>query len=218
MSIGTLIFIAEGIVLFRDRFLIESFSPIMEKSRRLKSRTIHQSLGVIGSAFLVMGLLFVWTSEVRVRHSIVPNSIHSFLGFAALSMIISQILVGHQKLWDIELKSKSQSVTNFAWHVDFGFFIWDIMCLTIVSGAILLLEYYSYISLICIITTLFFSWISLHLQMNKKKGSNPGLNQLNTFASVNGSNNIDDLNQINSNNGDNVRDALLTEERENFDF
>lgn len=38
MTVGTLIFIAEGIAAYRNRVLVETFSPIMAHSLRAKVR------------------------------------------------------------------------------------------------------------------------------------------------------------------------------------
>ena len=221
MSIGTLIFFAEGIALYRDRFLIETFSPIMQKTKRSKSRTIHQSLGIIGSLFLGLGLSFVWTSEVRVRHSILPNSIHSCFGFLVITLIVIQIIIGHRKLWDLELKSKSQKVAD--WHGDFGLFIWDMICLTIISGSVLLLEYHSFLSLVCIAVNIFISWFSLHLQM-RRKGPESSIGNVYAFSNqtnING-NPSDDMttliHQDVSNNNSSANNGTSAGDPDDFDI
>ena len=220
MSIGTLIFFAEGIALYRDRFLIETFSPIMQKTKRSKSRTIHQSLGIIGSLFLGLGLSFVWTSEVRVRHSILPNSIHSCFGFIAITLIVLQIIIGHRKLWDLELKSKSQKVAD--WHGDFGLLIWDVICLTIISGSVLLLEYHSFLSLVCIVVNIFISWFALHLQM-RRKGPDSSVGNVYAFstaANING-NPSDDMTTLihqDTNNNSNIHNGISADDNDDFDI
>ena len=44
MSIGTLIFMGEGIVAYKNKFLLEALSPIMQSTRRAKVCGLHCNL------------------------------------------------------------------------------------------------------------------------------------------------------------------------------
>ena len=69
MTIGTLIFIAEGISTYRNRVLVETFSPIMAHNARSKSRSIHQVLQMMGSILLLLGMMFIIANKIENKRS-----------------------------------------------------------------------------------------------------------------------------------------------------
>ena len=54
MSIGMLC-IGEGLVSYKNKGLLDVFSPIMQHSRKVKARTIHRNIQSIGIVFLMTG-------------------------------------------------------------------------------------------------------------------------------------------------------------------
>ena len=69
MTIGTLIFIAEGISTYRNRVLVDTFSPIMAHNARSKSRSIHQVLQMMGSILLLLGMMFIIANKIEHKRS-----------------------------------------------------------------------------------------------------------------------------------------------------
>ena len=55
----------EAIVSYRNHFCVDSFSDIMQKGKRTKNRALHQGLNIVGSIFLIFGLLAVWSEEIE---------------------------------------------------------------------------------------------------------------------------------------------------------
>jgi hypothetical protein len=58
MTLGSICCLGEGLVSFRNRFLADTLSPIMQHSHRMKTRTIHRTIQMIGSIFLSLGILY----------------------------------------------------------------------------------------------------------------------------------------------------------------
>ena len=168
MTIGTIIFIAEGIVAYRSRALVETLAPIMQHSKRVKVRVLHQTLQMVGSSFLGLGLLFVVAHKTEYKKSIMPQTIHSSIGIIAISLIILQIVVGNQKITHLD-----RSNTKIKrWHGDCGLLVWDLLCITLITG---LLEFVTFsfftIVVIALIVTL---WVSTHSQMKRQNPDGAG--------------------------------------------
>lgn len=163
MSIGTIIFFAEGIVAYRNRSLTETFSPIMQHNKKIKTRVIHQTMQMIGAAFLVMGLLFMLANKIMEKKTIVPHTLHSIVGSAVLLLIVVQGVSGMQKMNQLESKVV---VKIRRWHGDSGLLLWDLLCVTILLGMI---EFFnvSFTNLLvelCVVGV----WVSVHAQMRRK--------------------------------------------------
>ena len=59
-----------------------------------------------------------------------------------ISFIIYYVLLyytGHRKLFDLEAKTRGPK-TVALWHADAGLLLWDLLCITIITGAILFLH------------------------------------------------------------------------------
>ena len=62
---NTSMYAGEAIVSYRNHFCVDSFSDIMQKGKRTKNRALHQGLNIVGSIFLIFGLLAVWSEEIE---------------------------------------------------------------------------------------------------------------------------------------------------------
>jgi hypothetical protein len=168
MTVGTIIFIAEGIVAYRSRALVETLAPIMQHSKRVKVRALHQTLQMVGSSFLGLGLLFIVAHKTEYKKSIMPKTIHSSIGIIAISLIIVQIVVGNQKITHLDRSNtKSQR-----WHGDCGLLVWDLLCITLITG---LLEFlpFSFFTFI-VVSLIVILWISTHSQMKRQNPDGAG--------------------------------------------
>lgn len=128
MTLGSIIFIGEGLCSFRNRFLVDTFSPIMSKAKRSKVRTIHITMNCFGFACLCIGMLFVLTNKIEFNMSLVPATIHEVFGlltftwvrstpyhlrpYAQITIIVQiivQVVAGFQKISEMESKSHSNT-------------------------------------------------------------------------------------------------------------
>jgi len=176
MTVGTMVFISEGIVAYRNRALLETLSPIMQHSKRVKVRVLHQTLQMIGSAFLGLGLLFVVAHKAEYKKSIVPQTIHSSIGIIAISLIILQIVVGNQKITHLD-----RSNTKIKrWHGDCGLLVWDLLCITLITGLLEFLSF-SFFTLIVVLSVVTL-WISTHAQMRRQNPDGAGGQQAIPFS------------------------------------
>lgn len=161
MTIGVLIFLAEGIVSYKNDSLLEAFSPIMQHTKKAKSRAIHQAMQITGSCFLLFGLLLIVSNKLEYQHSIMPTSIHSLIGMVTITLLLCQAIVGQQKYDQIDFQSNSKIRR---WHGDAGLLVWDLLCLSLLTGTMSFLPF-TFTSLIvelCILT----SWLAVHTQMS----------------------------------------------------
>lgn len=162
MTIGTVIFFAEGIVTYKNKMLLEIFSPIMQHNKRIKIRVIHQTLQMTGAAFIGMGLLFMLANKGIARKSILPHTFHSFFGTLALILIVIQGISGSQKMAQFESLNKK----TLRWHGDSGLLLWDLLCMTMLLGAFEFLNFTltNVITELCLVAT----WLVVHAQMRRK--------------------------------------------------
>ena len=91
----------------------------MSHSSRIKFRSLHSSLQIIGSSFLGLGLLFILSHKVKWNKSIIPSTIHSTLGFCCLAVIVLQVFAGFEKVENLE----KNNTKSRRWHGDLGTFI-----------------------------------------------------------------------------------------------
>jgi hypothetical protein len=131
MSIGTIIFLAEGVVAHSNHTLVDILGPIMQHNKKTKIRVIHQNLNTIGGAFLGMGLLFIFANKFMMNKSLFPDSVHGFMGWVCLIGVVLQGIIGNAKLQSIDLKGVGRP---YKWHGDSGLLLWDLLCLTVLLG------------------------------------------------------------------------------------
>lgn len=167
MSLGAFLFLGEGLVCYRNKFLMDSFSPIMAKGKRTKNRALHHGLQSFTLVFLLLGLLFIWASEIKLQGSVLPRTVHSFCGYVTILAVLTQAGQGMRKLFEIENKSSRQIKSVGIWHADFGLLIWDFICFTIILGAGLFLGIAN-ASLYVVVCIVGVTWVSLHMQMRRK--------------------------------------------------
>lgn len=67
MLIGVVLFISNGVIMYRDGLFYELLSPIMESNKLVKIRTIHLIVNYVG-------LLFIYTSVAAILLSKIHNS------------------------------------------------------------------------------------------------------------------------------------------------
>ena len=163
MTIGTLCFFAQGIVAYKNNSLLDIFGPIMQHNRRIKVRVIHQSLQMMGSACIGMGLLFIFANKGMQKKSILPQTLHSLFGTVAIILIVVQGVSGMQKMSQIESKS---GVKIRRWHGDSGLLLWDFLCVTMMLGMLEFLNFTltNLLVEICVVG----AWLLVHAQMRRK--------------------------------------------------
>ena len=162
MSIGSFILLGESIAVFRNGFLVESFAPIMQHSKKVKVRSIHQSMSMTGGIFIFLGYLFVIANKIEDGHSIFPTSIHGIFGTIVILLTIVQAYAGFEKLSIF----RRYNTKIYRWHNDLGLLIWDLLGSTAALGCLL---NFSWSIRTCV--SWFFlavAWIALYGQIKKK--------------------------------------------------
>lgn len=162
MTIGTVLFLAEGIVSYRNDTLLEFFSPIMQHNKKTKVRAIHQTLQLGGAVFLGLGMLFILANKFEFEHSVIPMSIHSILGTLTILLIIVQVVSGLEKIQHMESSNKRVR----RWHGESGLLVWDMLCLTLLLGlmSFLAISFTNLLVLVIVIA----AWMTVHVQMISK--------------------------------------------------
>lgn len=192
MTIGTVIFLAEGIVSYRNSALLDFLSPIMQHNKKIKVRAIHQSLQTTGGVFLALGMLLIASHKMELGKTLIPMTPHSILGTVAMALIIVQIVSGQEKLANLESGNKRV----LRWHGDLGLLTWDALSVTIMLGLLSFVPL-SFATLLVLIVVCAV-WLSVHAQMLGRTalhkydsaydmdGSSEGLNGLVASVSAGG--------------------------------
>eukprot|EP01041_Mallomonas_annulata_P008897 gene8897-18415_t len=102
MTIGVLIFIASGLIEFKNHFLIDTFGPLMQHTRKTKIRNIHKTLQLTGTIFISFGLVFIAAHKFEFDTTFIPYTPHAILGLLCITLIIIQIIIGMQKIEYLE--------------------------------------------------------------------------------------------------------------------
>jgi hypothetical protein len=134
----------------------------MQHSKKVKVRSIHQTLSITGGIFIIMGYLFIIANKIEYGESIFPTSVHGILGTCVILAIIAQSYAGFEKLSIF----RRYNTKIYRWHNDFGLFIWDLLCVTSALGCLLNFSWtmrtvYSWILLVI-------AWLALYGQIKKK--------------------------------------------------
>jgi hypothetical protein len=139
---------------------------------------------IIGGVFLALGLLIIIANKLEFGKSVLPLSVHSVIGTVVICLIIIQIVTGQQKLHQMDVSNSKIR----RWHGDAGLLIWDLLCVTILSGLVSFLT----LSLGGVLTqfSVVSVWFAVHAQMNGQKSSG------NTISSSEGANDSDGPNNI----------------------
>jgi len=167
MGIGSLCFFGQGLVAYQNSSLLELFGPIMQThNKRIKVRVIHQSLQLMGSGFIGMGLLFILANKAYEKKSILPHTLHSLFGTLVIFLIAVQGVSGLQKMNQLESKSATKIRR---WHGDSGLLLWDLLCATLLLGMLefLNLTLTNVFVELCVVGC----WFLVHAQLRRKGDS-----------------------------------------------
>lgn len=162
MTIGAFFFLGEGIVSYRNKFLLESLSPIMQHTKRMKNRAIHQTIQWVGSGFIALALLFIVANKFEYKHSLIPSSLHSISGTLVILLILIQVVSGQSKM--DHLTKHNSKIRR--WHGDTGLLLWDMLCVTILLGIMQTISLS--FSLLLLTVLICGSWLLTHFQMRRK--------------------------------------------------
>ena len=159
MVIGSFVFLAEGIVAYHNRSVVDVLSPIMAKTRQPKVRTLHQNVQTIGASFLGLGFLFIVAHKAEEKKTVLPHTVHSILGSVVIGLIIVQVVSGSQKMSESNKKIRR-------WHGDLGLLVWDMLCVTVLAGfAEFFRLTFTHVLVEMVIMGL---WLAVHVQMKRK--------------------------------------------------
>jgi len=164
MIIGSLIFMAEGVVSYRNNAVLSAFAPIMAGSKRNKRFSIHRTLHIMGFAFLVLGFLFILSNKARNGFTILPHTFHAVFGLAALLLAVFQGVVGARKL-DIYMTTQTKT-SRF--HGGMGLLNWDLICASILLGFMEFLSLAHLPEYLLAMAIVAVSWFNVHAQMRAK--------------------------------------------------
>jgi hypothetical protein len=128
MSVGVLAFMTEGFLVYRNGALVSTFADIMAGSAKSQARSIHMVLQVSGSVFIFMGLVFICSNKMRLGKSLVPATLHAWVGTVATLLVLVQGIVGQSKV--------ASSAPVHKWHGSAGKLAYDCCLLAVVTGAV----------------------------------------------------------------------------------
>jgi hypothetical protein len=164
ICIGIFLFLGEGIILSKNRLLFEWFEPIMSGSRKRKLRNLHMSLQIIGTFFIVSGVIFILIHKIEMGKSLIPMTFHSIFGSLGLLLIMIQAISGFRKMDNFK-------VSNFKihrWHGDIGLLTWDVCILACVLGVFSFMGWFSlYAVALCWLIQ--GCWFIIHIAVMKQK-------------------------------------------------
>ena len=118
MSVGVLAFMTEGFLVYRNGALVSTFADIMAGSAKSQARSIHMVLQVSGSVFIFMGLVFICSNKMRLGKSLVPATLHAWVGTVATLLVLVQGIVGQSKV--------ASSAPVHKWHGSAGKLAYDL--------------------------------------------------------------------------------------------
>ena len=130
LTIGVFLFIAEGLIVARNKILINFFSPIMQSSQKRKLRNLHATLQITSSAFLFLGLVSILTHKVEIGKSLFPMTTHSLVGTVALAAVVTLVWAGRIKMATMEISNTKV----MKWHGDLGLLVFDLLVLSSLLG------------------------------------------------------------------------------------
>ena len=110
--------------------------------------------------------MFILLHKTEIQHDVMPHSVHSIIACVTMALILVQIVSGKEKfdhyLYTAPSTSSSQSKIR-RWHGDLGLLLWDMLCITVMSGLVAFLPM-TFTSLI-VITLPCLVWLVVVLQI-----------------------------------------------------
>jgi hypothetical protein len=119
-------------------------------------------LQIAGGTFLGFGMMFIVANKFEFGKTILPHTLHSITGTAALILVMTQIIVGHQKIEALE----AHNTKTRRWHGDLGLLTWDLLCLSIVFGLMSFIRL-KHLNLV-VYGLILLAWVAVHSQMRRK--------------------------------------------------
>jgi hypothetical protein len=113
--------------------------------------------------------MFILLHKTEIQHDIMPHTVHSVIACVTMLLIVIQIVSGKEKfdhyLYAAPTASSSQSKIR-RWHGDLGLLLWDLLCITIMSGLFAFLPM-TFTSLIVVLLPCLV-WLVVALQIQGK--------------------------------------------------
>jgi hypothetical protein len=154
---------------------------------------------ISGACFLIFGFIIIIANKIEFNLSLIPSTPHSIIGFIAILLLIFQSIIGQQKLNALDINNKKIN----RWHGDFGLLLWDIICLSLLSGLISFL-YLNFTNLLVELSVVAV-WLTVHAQLKNNTTVNTSKDLLTSIDIITMSNlkSKDDDNLISNNNSNN---------------
>lgn len=155
MSIGCVLLMTEGLLVYKNGALVSLFAPLMGGSSfKAKARSIHMALQIGGAFFLGCGLVFIAAHKASLHKPTAPASVHAWLGTAAALLVAVQAFVGPAKA--------ASPVPVHRWHGGAGKLAYDAAMLAVLTGASSFLAYTAFNLLVLSAVALL--WLCAQLQ------------------------------------------------------
>ena len=167
-----------------------------QHSTRMKTRNVHSTCQIIGSSFLGLGMIFIFSHKAEIGKSLFPETLHSYIGTFCFFIIIIQIFSGFEKVENLQrTNTKSRR-----WHGDLGALLWDCLILALLTGICKTVDYDNLFSLIAEISIIIV-WVIVHIQIKKKEEVRTVDDEISSQTSVSmlrsSSNSVEDANSSN---------------------
>eukprot|EP00596_Hydrurales_sp_CCMP1899_P010727 CAMPEP_0119052552 /NCGR_PEP_ID=MMETSP1177-20130426/73812_1 /TAXON_ID=2985 /ORGANISM="Ochromonas sp, Strain CCMP1899" /LENGTH=144 /DNA_ID=CAMNT_0007032157 /DNA_START=596 /DNA_END=1030 /DNA_ORIENTATION=- len=102
-------------------------------------------------------------NKVEFGHTLWPHTVHSLLATLTLLLILVQIITGHQKIAKLEGRTPTKIRK---WHGDLGLIVWDMLCLTVLSG--MLFWFKLTFTHLLVEGCVWGLWLAVHVQLKRK--------------------------------------------------
>jgi hypothetical protein len=116
----------------------------------------------IGGCFIFLGVLFILAHKAEYKDTVIPHTLHSITGTIVVALIILQVVIGNQKVAQMERTNTKIR----RWHGDLGLLLWDLLCITVLTG---MFELFIFNVLHLFVEAILLAlWLAVHVQIRRK--------------------------------------------------
>ncbi|CAM9265706.1 unnamed protein product [Choristocarpus tenellus] len=169
MSLAFVVLMPEGIVAYRNTFLLDVFSPIMQHGSKFKKRTIHMTIQLMMAGFAGLGLMFIVANKLYIGTTSIPHTLHAILGSLVLMAIVMQGIVGNKKYGSLTtgvIDSRNRG-KKYRWHGKMGLLVYDAS--VVVMGLGIASFFGSSTTSLVVILLMVYLWLNVNLQMHESR-------------------------------------------------
>jgi hypothetical protein len=139
-------FMVHGIIMHKDRIVVDLVSDLMRGTPQHKLRVLHASFSVCLLALVVAGVCFILANKIANGRTVFPTSVHAIFSTLTFLSLLAQAALGFKKIFALMAPAPERT---FRYHGPLGLITLDMFTMSLLTGV---LRYMDWFTLGCVVS------------------------------------------------------------------